>query len=316
MNYSSKIFIAGHKGIVGSAILRHLKKKGYHNIITKSSQEMDLRNQSIVNDFFEKEKPEFVFDAAARVGGIMANNNYPYPFIMDNLLIQNNLINASLHHNVEKFIFLGSSCVYPKMCPQPIKEEYLLSSALEPTNEWYAIAKIAGIKVCESIYKQFRKNFLCLMPTNTFGRNDNFDLDTSHVLPAMIRKFHEAKMHQQAPVTLWGNGSALREFIYVEDLADGIVFAFENQLSEHLYNIGTGEDLTIKELAHIIQHIVGHDGEIIWDASKPNGTPRKVLDVSKLRNEGWIAKTNLIDGITETYNWFLENTSQLREVKL
>ncbi len=316
MGYTDKIFIAGHNGIVGSAIHRALLKKGYSNIITISSAELDLRNQKLVNDFFQNEKPQFVFDSAARVGGIMANNNYPYQFLMDNLLIQNNLMNAALENDVEKFIFLGSSCVYPKMCPQPIKEEYLLSSALEPTNEWYALAKIAGIKTCEAIRKQFNRNFICLMPTNTYGIKDNFDLQTSHVLPAMIRKFHEAKVKSNEPVTLWGNGSALREFIYVEDLADGIIFAFEKNLSDHIYNIGTGADITIRELSSIIQKVVGHEGEIIWDSSKPNGTPRKVLEVSKMRNEGWTATTNLIEGVTETYNWFLENVHHLREMKL
>jgi GDP-L-fucose synthase len=316
MNTQSKIFVAGHNGMVGSAIVRNLKSKGYNNIIVRSSKELDLRNQQAVNDFIKTEKPEVVFDAAARVGGILANNNYPYQFLMENMQIQNNLIDASLQNDVKKFIFLGSSCIYPKLAPQPLKEEYLLTSSLEPTNEWYAIAKISGVKACEAIKKQFNKDFLSLMPTNVYGPGDNFDLQTSHVLPAMIRKFHEAKQNNHAPVTLWGNGSAMREFIHVDDLADAAVFAFENNLSEHLYNTGTGVDLTIKELSLAIQEIVGHNGDILWDETKPNGTPRKLLDVSKLSNAGWKAKIELKEGIRETYQWFTQHVEQIRLVQI
>lgn len=316
MNTQSKIFVAGHNGMVGSAIVRKLQSKVYNNIIVRSSKELDLRNQQAVNNFIKTEKPVIVFDAAARVGGILANNNYPYQFLMDNMQIQNNLIDASLQNDVEKFIFLGSSCIYPKLAPQPLKEEYLLTSSLEPTNEWYAIAKISGVKACEAIRKQFNKDFLSLMPTNVYGPGDNFDLHTSHVLPAMIRKFHEAAQNNHAPVTLWGNGSAMREFIHVDDLADAAVFSFENNLTEHLYNTGTGVDLTIKELAYTIQEIVGHKGDIIWDETKPNGTPRKLLDVSKLSNAGWKAKIELKEGIKETYQWFTKNVEQIRLVQI
>lgn len=316
MNKSSKIFIAGHNGMVGSAIHELLTIRGYDNIFFRTSSELDLRNQEAVDTFFKKEKPQFVIDAAARVGGILANNNYPYQFLMDNLQMQNNLIHSSLKHDVEKFIFLGSSCIYPKLAPQPLKEEYLLTSSLEPTNEWYALAKIAGVKACEAIRKEYKRNFLSLMPTNTFGPKDNFDLETSHVLPAMMRKFHEAKLNNHAAVTLWGSGSPMREFIFVNDLADAVVFAFENDLQEHLYNLGTGVDLTIKELAIQIQKTTGHQGEIIWDSSKPDGTPRKLMDVSKLANAGWKSKTTLQEGLNETYQWFLQNSNHLRETKL
>jgi GDP-L-fucose synthase len=262
------------------------------------------------------EKPQFIIDAAARVGGILANNNYPYQFLMDNLQMQNNLIHSSLKHNVDKFIFLGSSCIYPKLAPQPLREEYLLTSALEPTNEWYALAKIAGVKACEAVRKEYNRNFLSLMPTNSYGPNDNFDLKSSHVLPAMIRKFHEAKSNNNAAVTLWGSGAPMREFIYVEDIANAVVFAFENDLKDHLYNLGTGKDLTIRELAMQIQKTIGHQGEIIWDSSKPDGTPRKLMDVSKLAEAGWTAKTSLQDGLNLTYQWFLKNVDGLREMKL
>jgi len=313
---NSKVYISGHKGMVGSAVVRILKKNGFNNIIYKTSSELDLRNQHDVYQFFESEKPEYVIDCAARVGGILANNNYPYQFIMDNMLIQNNLINASLKNNIEKFIFLGSSCIYPKMSPQPIKEDYLLTSTLEPTNEWYAIAKITGVKACEAIRKQYNKNYISLMPTNTYGFEDNFDLDTAHVLPAMIRKFHEAKINNNSPVLLWGSGKAMREFIFVDDLAEAILFTFENDIKEHLYNIGTGTDLTIKELASLIQKTIGHKGEIIWDESKPDGTPRKLLDVNKINNAGWKAKTNLEEGLALTYKWFVENQDSYRKVHL
>ncbi|TFV97920.1 GDP-L-fucose synthase [Algoriphagus kandeliae] len=306
--------------MVGSAIWRKLEAEGYTNLIGKTSAELDLRNQAAVQDFFKAEKPELVIDAAARVGGILANNTYPYQFLMENLQIQNNLIDTAFHSGVEKFIFLGSSCIYPKLAPQPLKEEYLLTAPLEPTNEWYAIAKIAGVKACEAIRKQYGKDYISLMPTNLYGPHDNFDLKTSHVLPSMIRKFHEAKQYavgsKQSTVTLWGSGTPMREFLYVEDLAEAVVFAMENKFSDNLYNVGTGEDLTIKDLALLIQKIVGHTGEIIWDSTKPDGTPRKLMDVSKMEKAGWKAKTSLEDGIRKTYEWFLENQDSVKQVKM
>jgi GDP-L-fucose synthase len=316
-----KIYIAGHRGMVGSAVWKALEAKGYTNIIGRSSAELDLRNQAEVNEFFEKEKPDVVIDAAARVGGILANRDYPYHFLMENLQIQNNLIESSLLHEVKKFIFLGSSCIYPKLAPQPLKEEYLLTGPLEPTNEWYAIAKIAGVKACEAIRKQYGKEYISLMPTNLYGANDNFSLCTSHVLPAMIRKFHEAKLKSEKaginqPVALWGSGTPMREFLHVDDLAAAVCFAVEHQLPDHLYNVGTGVDLTIKELAETIQRIVGHQGEIIWDSTKPDGTPRKLLEVSKLHEVGWQARIGLEQGITTTYEWFLKNQDQFKEVKI
>jgi GDP-L-fucose synthase len=316
MNKNYKIYIAGHKGMVGSAIWRALESKGYTNLIGQTSKELDLRNQQHVQAFFQSEKPDVVIDAAARVGGILANNNFPYTFLMENMLIQNNLIQTALDTDVKKFVFLGSSCIYPKLAPQPLQEECLLTSSLEPTNEWYAIAKISGVKACESIRKQFNKDFVSLMPTNLYGSNDNFDLQTSHVLPAMIRKFHEAKMNNNQSVTLWGSGTPMREFLHVDDMAAAVVFALENQLDEHLYNVGTGTDLTIKELAELIQKTVGHQGEIIWDSSNPDGTPRKLMDVSKMKNKGWSATISLEEGIKATYQWFLENENSFKEVKI
>ena len=318
---SKKIYIAGHKGMVGSAVWRALEARGYKNVLGCSKQDLDLRNQHQVNHFFQKEQPEIVIDAAALVGGIMANKNNPYPFIMDNLQIQMNLMDAAHQNNVEKFIFLGSSCIYPKHAPQPLKEEYLLTAPLEPTNEWYAIAKIAGVKTVEAIRKQYNKDFVSLMPTNLYGIRDNFDLQTSHVLPAMIRKFHEAKEKSEKtginePVELWGTGNAKREFLFVEDLAEAIIFVMENKLEESLYNVGSGEDLSLKELALLVQKVIGHQGEIIWDTSKPDGTPRKVMEVSKLKNLGWSPKISLEQGIEETYQWFLENREEIREMKL
>jgi GDP-L-fucose synthase len=307
MKKDIKIYIAGHRGMVGSAIWRNLESKGYTNLIGRTSSELDLRNQLAVNDFFRVEKPEVVIDAAARVGGILANNDFPYQFLMENLQIQNNLIDAAHNFDVQKFIFLGSSCIYPKLAPQPLKEEFLLTGPLEPTNEWYAIAKIAGVKACEAIRKQFGKDFVSLMPTNLYGPFDNFDLTSSHVLPAMIRKFHEAKLHGNAPVTLWGSGSPMREFLHVDDMAEATVFAFEKKLPDNLYNIGSGKDITIKGLAEIIQGVVGHSGEIVWDSSKPDGTPRKLMDVSKMQKSGWSARITLEEGIHSTYEWFVEN---------
>ena len=316
MKYNTKIYIAGHRGMVGSAIWRTLIAKGYTNLIGVSSSELDLRNQQAVRDFISAAKPDAVIDAAARVGGILANNNYPYQFLMENLQIQNNLIDSALQVGIEKFIFLGSSCIYPRLAPQPLKEKCLLTSHLEPTNEWYAIAKITGVKACQAIRKQFGKDYVSLMPTNLYGTYDNFDLNTSHVLPAMMRKFHEAKESQHAPVTLWGSGAPLREFLFVDDMARAVVFAIENTLPEYLYNIGTGTDLTIKELAEMIQKIIGHQGEIIWDTTKPDGTPRKLMDISKMHNLGWKHQVDLQRGIQMTYDWFVENVENVKKVVL
>ncbi|WP_410006216.1 GDP-L-fucose synthase family protein [Aequorivita nionensis] len=316
MQKDSKIYVAGHRGMVGAAVWRALLAEGFTNLIGKTSKELDLKDQKSVNYFFQKEEPQVVIDAAARVGGILANNNFPYPFLMENLQIQNNLIDAAQHNNVQKFIFLGSSCIYPKLAPQPLKEEYLLTGPLEPTNEWYAIAKIAGVKACEAIRKQFGKDYVSLMPTNLYGPFDNFDLETSHVLPAMIRKFHEAKNNNHADVKLWGSGTPMREFLHVDDLAKAVVFSVKNTLPENLYNVGTGSDVTIKQLAEIIQKTVGHKGEIIWDSSKPDGTPRKLMDSSKMNAVGWNSEIVLDKGIENTYQWFLDNQEDLKEVKL
>lgn len=302
--------------MVGSAIWRALTAKGYQNLVGKSSKELDLKDQKAVLDFFEQEKPDIVIDAAARVGGILANNNYPYQFLMENMLIQNNLIEASLKQDVQKFIFLGSSCIYPKLAPQPLQESCLLSGDLEPTNEWYAIAKITGVKACEAIRKQFGKDYISLMPTNLYGSFDNFDLHTSHVLPAMIRKFHEAKLNSHSAVELWGSGSPMREFLHVDDLAAAVVFSLERKFEDNLYNVGTGQDLTIKALAELIQRIVGHKGELKWDSTKPDGTPRKLMDVSKMDKLGWTAQIGLEEGIKTTYQWYLENQDTFKEVKL
>lgn len=302
--------------MVGSAIWRALEAKGYSNLLGRASAELDLRNQEAVADFFSAEKPDVVIDAAARVGGILANNTYPYQFLMENMQIQNNLIDSSFRADVQKFVFLGSSCIYPKLAPQPLKEDYLLTGSLEPTNEWYALAKISGVKACEAIRKQYGRDYISLMPTNLYGPYDNFDLNTSHVLPAMIRKFHEARKNGHVPVELWGSGTPMREFLYVDDLADAVVFALENEFADNLYNVGTGVDLTIKNLAELIQKTVGHTGEILWDSSKPNGTPRKLMDVSKMEQAGWKAKVGLEEGIQKTYRWFLEHQQSFKEVKI
>ena len=315
MDKKTKIYIAGHKGMVGSSVWRALEKKGYTNLLGKTSTELDLRNQQAVNDFYNQEKPEVVIDAAAKVGGILANNDYPYPFLMENMQIQNNLIDGALNAGIEKFIFLGSSCIYPKFALQPLKEEYLLTDSLEPTNEWYAIAKITGVKTCQAIRKQFNKDYVSLMPTNLYGYFDNFDLETSHVLPAMLRKFHEAKLNN-TPVKLWGSGTPMREFLFVDDMAEAVVYALENKLPEYLYNIGSGKDITIKELAETIQQVTGYQGEIIWDTEKPDGTPRKLMDVSKMATLGWEYSTELKEGIEKTYSWFLENIENIKEVKM
>jgi GDP-L-fucose synthase len=313
---SSKIYIAGHKGMVGSAIWRALLSKGYTNLIGKTSSQLDLRNQQSVNSFFVHERPDAVIDAAARVGGILANKNHPYPFLMENMQIQNNLIDGAFKSGIDKFIFLGSSCIYPKLAPQPLKEEYLLTNSLEPTNEWYAIAKITGVKACQAIREQFDKDYVSLMPTNLYGYFDNFDLQTSHVLPAMVRKFHEAKYNGHASVTLWGSGTPMREFLFVDDLAKAVVFALENTLPEYLYNVGFGTDVTIKHLAETIQQVVGHQGDIIWDRTKPDGTPRKLMDVSKMHALGWKHEVGLEQGIQKTYTWFLENANKYKQVKI
>ena len=313
---NTKIYIAGHTGMVGSAVWRILESKGYSNLVGKTSAELDLRNQQAVLDFYNHEKPEVVIDAAAKVGGILANNDFPYQFLMENMQIQNNLIDSAHKTGINKFIFLGSSCIYPKFAPQPLKEEYLLTDSLEPTNQWYAIAKITGVKACQALRKQFGKDYVSLMPTNLYGSFDNFDLQSSHVLPAMIRKFHEAKINNNAPVTLWGSGTPMREFLFVDDMAEAVVFALENDLPEYLYNIGTGKDITIKELAETIQNVTGHQGDILWDSSKPNGTPRKLMDVSKMKEVGWQYATELEGGIKKTYQWYIENLDSIKEIKL
>jgi len=316
MNKKKKIYIAGHKGMVGSAVWRALDNNGYTNLIGLSRSELNLRNQQAVLEFYKEEKPEIVIDAAAKVGGILANNDYPYDFLMQNMQIQNNLIDGAFNSGVEKFIFLGSSCIYPKFASQPLKEEYLLTDSLEPTNEWYAIAKISGVKACQAIRNQYGKDYVSLMPTNLYGYFDNFDLKSSHVLPAMLRKFHEAKENGNSAVELWGSGSPMREFLFVDDMAEAVVFALENELPEFLYNVGSGKDITIKELAETIQGVVGYKGNILWDKSKPDGTPRKLMDVSKMRDLGWSYSTELTEGIEKTYQWFLENIKDLKQIKL
>ena len=304
MDSLSKIYIAGHRGLVGSAIVRALKKQGYNNFILRTHSELDLLDQKSVADFFKEEKPEYVFLAAAKVGGIMANKTYPADFIYKNLAIQNNIIHNAYLNGVKKLLFLGSSCIYPKLCSQPIKEEYLLTGELEPTNEPYAVAKIAGIKMCQAYNRQHGTNFISVMPTNLYGPNDNFGLENSHVLPAMIRKFHEAKISNQNEVVVWGTGAARREFLHVDDLADACVFLMNNYDNSEIINIGTGEDISIKELAEMIKEIIGFTGEIAWDASKPDGTPRKLLDVSRLHNLGWKHQINLPDGVLSTYEFY------------
>ena len=301
---SDKIYIAGHRGMVGSACWRALEAKGYTNLIGKTSKELDLRDQRAVEEFIRIEKPIAIIDAAAKVGGILANDTYPYEFLMDNMLIQNNLIRSAHENDVPKFIFLGSSCIYPKFAPQPLKEEYLLTDSLEPTNEWYAIAKISGVKLIEALRKEYGRDYVSLMPTNLYGPNDNFDLESSHVLPAMIRKFHEAKQNDNSVVELWGTGTPMREFLHVDDLGQAVLFALENELKEHLYNVGAGVDVTISDLAELIQSVVGHDGEVKWDLTKPDGTPKKLLDTSKIQKQGWNATIQLATGVQEVYNWF------------
>jgi len=306
MNLDSKVYIAGHRGMVGSAIERFLRSKGFSNIITRTSTELDLRNQQAVHDFFKSEQPDYVFLAAAKVGGIMANTTYRADFIYENLMIEANIIHAAFLYKVQKLLFLGSSCIYPKMAPQPLKEESLLTGLLEHTNEPYAIAKISGIKLCEAYRDQYGCNFISAMPTNLYGPNDNYDLQKSHVLPAMIRKFHNAKVNGAPKVELWGDGSPLREFLHVDDLAEACVHLMENYDEKLFVNVGTGTDLSIKELAILVKDIIGYDGEIAWDSSKPNGTPRKLMDVSRINEFGWKHKIDLPTGITKVYEDFLK----------
>ncbi|WP_163182727.1 GDP-L-fucose synthase [Neobacillus sedimentimangrovi] len=312
MNKDSKIYVAGHRGLVGSAIVRKLEEKGYTNVVFRTSKELDLRDKYAVDNFFAEEKPEFVFLAAAKVGGIVANNEYPADFIRDNLLIQTNIIDAAYCTNVKKLLFLGSTCIYPKMAPQPLKEEYLLTGELEPTNEPYAIAKIAGIKMCQSYNRQYGTQYISVMPTNLYGPNDNFDLHTSHVLPALIRKFHEAKENKAPFVEVWGTGTPRREFLYSDDLADACIYLMNNYSGNEIVNIGVGEDIAIKDLAKKIKAVVGYTGEIQFDTTKPDGTPRKLVDVTKLNSLGWKAKISLDEGLKKAYQWYLEN--ELRKV--
>lgn len=307
MEKNSKIYIAGHRGLVGSALVRNLEARGYTNIIGRTHKELDLTNQAAVNEFFAQEKPEYVILAAARVGGIHANNTYPAEFIYDNLMIQNNVIKAAHDHQVKKLLFLGSTCIYPKLAPQPIKEEYLLTGALEETNKAYAIAKIAGLEMCKFFKRQYGDNFISCMPTNLYGPNDNFDLQSSHVLPALIRKFHEAKVNNQATVEIWGTGTPLREFIYVDDMADACVFLMENYDGEQHVNIGTGEEVSIRQLAETVKEVVGFEGELVFNTNMPDGTPRKLTVVDKLHGLGWKHQVSLNEGIKLAYEWFLEN---------
>ena len=312
MEKSSKIYIAGHRGMVGSAIVRRLEENGYTNIIYRTSAELDLRNQAAVEKFFEEEKPEYVFLAAAKVGGIYANNTYPAEFIYDNLMIETNIINSSYKNKVKKLLFLGSSCIYPKFAEQPIKEEYLLTGSLEETNEAYAIAKITGIELCKFYRRQYGCDFISAMPTNLYGINDNFNLETSHVMPALIRKFHEAKINNSKEVVMWGTGKPRREFMYVDDLADSLIHLMINYSDEIHVNLGTGEDIEIGELANLIKKIVGYEGKIVNDLSKPDGTPRKLLDVTRLNSTGFKHKVELKDGIQKVYEWFL-NTQDVKK---
>jgi GDP-L-fucose synthase len=308
MKHSDKIFVAGHRGMVGSAICRKLQQEGYSQIITRTSKELDLTDQKAVNDFFEKEKPQFVFLAAAKVGGIHANNTYRADFLYRNLMIESNVIHAAHVYGVEKLLFLGSSCIYPKLAPQPLQEDSLLTGTLEYTNEPYAIAKIAGIKMCEAYRDQYGSNFISAMPTNLYGPNDNYDLQNSHVLPALIRKFHEAKINQSPSVEVWGTGSPLREFLHVDDLAEACYFLMQHYNDKQFVNVGCGEDLSIKSLAEMIQSIVGFPGELIWNTEKPDGTPRKLMDVSKIKGLGWSPKISLAQGIAAVYQEYQQQS--------
>jgi len=311
MQKHSSIFVAGHRGLVGSAILRRLQAEGYENILTASRDQLDLREQGPVRTYFVTHRPEFVFLAAAKVGGILANTTYSAEFVAENLAIQGNVIDAAYKNGVRKLLFLGSSCIYPKMAPQPIREEYMLTGPLEPTNEWYAIAKIAGIKMCQAYRRQYGFQAISIMPTNLYGPGDNFDLQTSHVLPALMRKLHEAKMAEAPRVTVWGSGSPRREFLHVDDLAQAAMFLMQNYDGEQIVNVGTGEDLTIAELARLMQEITGYRGQLVFDRNKPDGTPRKLLDVSKLHALGWRHKIGLEDGIVDTYSWYRAHATSL-----
>ncbi|PWW45218.1 MULTISPECIES: GDP-L-fucose synthase family protein [Paenibacillus] len=308
MEKDKKIYIAGHRGLVGSAIERALREQGYTSILTRTSSELDLRDNQAVDEFFASEQPDFVFLAAAKVGGIIANNDYPADFIRDNLLIQTNVIDASYRYGVEKLLFLGSTCIYPKMAPQPLREDYLLTGELEPTNKAYAIAKIAGITMCQSYNRQYGTRFISVMPTNMYGPNDNFDLTTSHVLPALLRKFHEARTQSLPSVEVWGSGSPLREFLHADDLAEACIFLMDQYEENEIINVGVGRDITIKDLALLIRSIVGYEGEIIFDASKPDGTPRKLVDVTKINELGWSARIELEDGIRSIYKSYISDS--------
>ena len=304
MNKQAKIYIAGHRGLVGSALVRKFQELGYDNLILKTRSELNLLNQQEVADFFAIEKPEYVFLAAAKVGGIGANSTYPADFVYENIMIQTNIIHSAYKNNTKKLLFLGSSCIYPKMAEQPIKEESLLTGELEPTNDAYAIAKIAGIKMCQAYNKQYGTNYISVMPTNLYGPNDNFDLEKSHVFPALIRKFHEAKINKEAEVVVWGTGTPIREFLYVDDLAEACIYLMDNYNDDKIVNIGTGVGVTIRELAESIAKVVGYEGKLVFDTSKPDGTPIKINDVSYLNSLGWQAKTDLLSGIEKTYNWY------------
>jgi GDP-L-fucose synthase len=312
MKKTDKIYVAGHRGLVGSALVRKLEKNGYNNLVLRTSIELNLTNQAEVNQFFEEETPDYIFLAAAKVGGIHANATYPAEFIRDNLLIQINIIDAAYRNNATKLLFLGSSCIYPKLAPQPMKEGHLLTGELEPTNEFYAIAKIAGIKMCQAYNKQYGFNAISLMPTNLYGPGDNFNLKNSHVMPALIRKFHDAKINNLPEAEVWGSGTPRREFLHVEDLADASVYLMNNYDDAEFVNVGVGKDVTIKELAETVKEVVGYGGVLKFDTSKPDGTPRKLLDVSKLDQTGWRARINLHDGIKSTYTWFQENIDDFR----
>ena len=312
MNKTDKIYIAGHRGLVGGAIKRKLENDGFNNIVTRTHKELDLTEQGLVREFFEQEKPDYVFEAAGKVGGIHANSTYPADFIRENLQMQTNIIDAAYKASVKKLLFLGSSCIYPKMSPQPIKEEYLLTSELEPTNEWYAIAKIAGIKMCQAYKQQYGFNAISLMPTNLYGPYDNFHPENSHVMPALIRRFHEAKQEGADKVTIWGTGKPKREFLHVDDLANACVFLMENYDEEEIVNVGVGNDVSISELANMVKEAVGYNGELVFDTTKPDGTPRKWLDVTRLKGLGWKPSIDLKEGIEQTYQWFVENQDDYR----
>lgn len=307
MNKASKIYVAGHRGLVGSAIVRNLVAKGYSNILTRTSSELDLTNQQAVDDFFSAEKPDYVFLAAAKVGGILANDTYPADFIYKNIMIEANIIQAAYQSKVKKLLSLGSTCIYPKMAEQPLKEEYLLTGPLEPTNQWYAVAKIAGIKMCQAYRLQYGCDFISAMPTNLYGPGDNYDLETSHVMPALIRKFYEAKINSSPSVTIWGSGTPRREFCHVDDCANACVFLMQNYSDAEIINIGVGEDVTIKALGHLVQSAVGYEGAIVFDSTKPDGTPRKLVDVTRIKSLGWAPEVSLEQGLKDSYQWFLDN---------